>query len=395
VSTRSLILRSRRAATLAAIVLPVTLCAGLVGVVTAATAATPTVCTQEKTSTGAIDPNGICVSYGYGVKPAGTTGPATRNVLAYAQGTTAMPFDYYARNDVAAADAAGTGRPRAVYMLIHGGGFICGSRQDLASQARELAKRGYIVVVPEYPLSGQLATYGYYNPNAPYTPASVTQKGANPCTSFASWLSTSPWQQNFLPKLKSHGMDPFLQQGRWVLQTLVRALKTNSAYGADPARIWALGESAGGAEAISLALGGNNDRLPSGADPGDSKIAGAISISGPICYPGMTKDTDTMLLGAVSPSQMPACNWNLDGGDARFISIQEPPGGADDPVVPDSMVINGCNAVNAAGYGRKCILEDRPISQGGFLPDGGHADIGWTDYLRLFDVLASQTVGQP
>jgi len=375
----------------AALLLALVLLAVLPG---AADAATPAPCTPEHTTAGAIDPNGICVSYGYGTRPAGWSGPATQNVLAYAQGTTAMPFDYYARNDVAAAITAGGAPKRAAYLLLHGGGFVCGSRQDLASQARELARRGYIATVPEYPLSGQLSAYGNYNPNAPYSPASVTQKGANPCD-FAGWMSTAPWQQVFLPKLKAHGMEPFLQQGRWVLQTLVRTLKTNPAYGVEPTRIWALGESAGGAEAISLALGGNNDRLPSGADPGDSKIAGAISISGPICFPGMTQVTDPMLLGAVSPSQMPACNWNLDGSDARFVSIQEPPGGADDPVVPDAMVLAGCKAVNAAGYGRKCILENRPISQGGYLPDGGHANLSWTSYLRLFDTLTAQTVGQP
>lgn len=44
-------------------------------------------------------------------------------------------------------------RPTAV--LFHGGAFRTGSKTDLAEQARALAAEGYVVVTPEYRLSGE------------------------------------------------------------------------------------------------------------------------------------------------------------------------------------------------------------------------------------------------
>lgn len=362
----------------------------------ASAAGLPAGCTPEaKLSSGAPDPASLCVSYGYGTRPTGTTGPATRNVVAYAEGRIAMPFDYYVRTDLAEQIAAGTARPRGTYLLLFGGAFICGSRVDLASQARELARRGYVVVAPEYPLSESLSAYGYYNPNAPYSQAQVTQRGANPCADFATWTTSSAFAQQFLAPLRARGLEPVLQQGQWVLQALIRVLKRDPSYGVDPKRIFAIGSSAGGAEAIRLAFGGNQDALPSGADPGDSTIAGAVSISGPACFPGSRLITTPMLLGAVKPSDVPACRSLLDAADPQVVMIQEPIGGKDDPVVPTVLMANGCLALNNAGFGRKCIYEGRPPGHGGYIADGDHAAPTWGSWLELFNALAAGGVGQP
>lgn len=366
-----------------------------------AAAALPADCTHEqRTTSGAVDPAGLCVSYGYGIRPAGTSGPATRNVVAYAEGKIAMPFDYYVRSDVASGIAAGTERPRGAYVLLYGGAFICGSRADLASQARELARRGYVAVVPEYPLSGVLSAYGYYHPNAPYSQAQQTQRGSNPCGNSAAWTQTAAWTQSFIPRLKARGLEPALQQGQWVLQELLRRLKGDRAYGVDRSRIFAIGSSAGGAEAIRLATGGNQDSLPSGRDPGDSTIAGAVSISGPACYPESVRVQSPMLLGAVKPSEVAPCRVLLDAADPPFVMIQEPRGGADDPVVPTELMAEGCRALNyagyAAGFGRRCIYEDRRPADGGYIADGQHAELSWSAWLQLFDVLGqSGNFGQP
>lgn len=388
----------RRAAGLSTVLL---LTAGLSGLLPAAAAARPANCTHEsRTPSGAVDPTGLCVSYGYGILPAGRTGPATRNVVARAEGRVPMPFDVYVRSDLAEGIAAGTERPRGTYVFLFGGAFVCGSRADMASPAREAARRGYVVVVPEYPLAGALNAYGYYNPNAPYSQAQVTQRGNNTCANSAAWMTSAGWNQTFIPRLKSRGLEPALQQGQWVVQTLLRTLKSDRSYGVDPKRIFVIGSSAGGALAIRLATGGNQDTMPSGRDPGDSTVAGALSISGPACYPESVKLTTPMLSGTISPSQVPACRVLVDRADPPFIMLQEPRGGTDDPITPSELMLQGCNSINAIGraqgFGRRCIYEDRPPSSGGYIADGKHADLGWSAWLRLFDVLGAPTnFGQP
>lgn len=371
------------------------------GAPAASAASRPANCTHEtRTATGAVNPAGLCVSYGYGIRPAGSNGPETKNISAYAQGTTPMPFDYYVRSDVAEQIAAGTARPRGAYVLLYGGAFICGSRADLATQARELARRGYVVVAPEYPLSQSLNAYGYFNPNAPYRQAQITQRRSNPCDAADQWLRGPDFQRTFLRGLHARGLEPALQQGQWVLQTLIRRLKSDASLGVDGRRIFAIGSSAGGSLAIRLALGGNQDQMPSGPDPGDSTIAGALSISGSACFPESAQITTPMLLGVVRPSEVPPCHTLLDRDDPPFVMLQEPRGGADDPVVPTELMERGCRSINTAGYaagfGRRCIYEDRRPQDGGYIADGEHAALGWSSWLRLFDVLGEAgNFGQP
>lgn len=375
---------------------------GLLSLIAAApAAATPAGCVHEKrTATGAIDPAGICVSYGYSLRPAGHSGPIIRNIVASSESGEPMPFDYYVRSDIAQRIAVRKERPRGVYILIYGGAFICGSRADFASQARELARRGYIVVTPEYPLTNALSDYGNYHPNAPYQQGQKTQNGSNPCTNSAAWTQTAAWRDLFVGGLKRVGLEPALQEGQWVVQALIRTLKRDRTLGTDARRIFAIGSSAGGAVAIRLATGGNQDRLSDGSDPGDSTIKGAVSISGPACFPESTKITTPMLMGTIRPSELPACRVDVDKADPPFVMIQEPRGGANDPVTPSELLYEGCRSINntgyAAGYGRRCIYEDRLQKDGGYIADGKHGDLGWSAWLRLFDVLGeSGNFGQP
>ncbi|WP_116106550.1 alpha/beta hydrolase [Lewinella sp. IMCC34191] len=45
--------------------------------------------------------------------------------------------------------------PRAAVLMIHGGGWTTGSKENLHPMARQLAARGYVTVTPEYRLSAE------------------------------------------------------------------------------------------------------------------------------------------------------------------------------------------------------------------------------------------------
>jgi acetyl esterase/lipase len=47
------------------------------------------------------------------------------------------------------------GGPRPTVVMFHGGGFRSGEKEQSAEQARALASEGYVVVTPEYRLSGE------------------------------------------------------------------------------------------------------------------------------------------------------------------------------------------------------------------------------------------------
>ena len=372
----------------------------LAGAAPAAAAPLPADCTHEKrTATGAVDPSGLCVSVGYGIKPAGSpaSAPASRNLIGVAQNGEALPADLYVRSDVAMQVAKGTARPRATYLLFYGGGFFCGSRADVVNQAREIAYRGYVVVAAEYPLAATMSAYGNYRPNAGYNQGQVTTKGANSCSPFASnWIHTPAWQQGFVPRIKAVGLEPALTEAQRHGQSLVRTLRTYAKYyGVNPKRIFAMGWSAGGSVALRLALGGDDDAyLNGGKDPGDSTIAGAVSISGPACFAGSTKITTPMFEGQLRPSEVPSCRFQATAADPLVLMVQEPRGGADDPTTPSQLLSDGCAAINAAVRG-KCVYEDRAPAAGGYIADGQHAAVSWPDFRRLLDTLAKQGVGAP
>lgn len=388
------LLRSVRRITRRAVLAPLLLTAS-VGVTAAPAAAEPAGCVHEqRTASGAVDPSGLCVSYGYGRLPGAGDDAPFQNVVANAQGKVGMPVDYFVRSDIAQGIAAGTERPRGTYLLLFGGAFVCGNRFALREQARELARRGYIAMTPEYPLSASLLAYGNYQPNPGYSPESLAVKDGNSCNGFDDWIKTPAWKNVFLTRLKVFGFEPVLQESQLVLQTLIRRLKTDPSLGVDPKRIFAVGSSAGGSVALRLAFGGNRDQLADGTDPGDSTIAGALSVSGPACFPTSQRYTGRIIKSQIRPKDMAPCRLDADPSDPPTVTIMEPRGGKEDPLVYSSFMLSGCTAINAAAPG-KCIYEDRPPSRGGYIADGEHAAISWTNWLRLFDELAAQGVGQP
>lgn len=354
---------------------------------------------EQRTSTGAVNPNGLCVSLGYGIRPAAApaSAPAIHNVIGYAQNGEALPADYYVRSDVAQQIAAGTARARATYLLFYGGGFFCGSRADVSSQAREIASRGYVVVAAEYPLVGSMPAYGNFRPNPGHNQGQITTKGANSCSAFQSQIVTSSaWLQGFLPRVRTVGLEPVLTEAQRHGQSLVRTLRRyGKSYGVNPKRIFAMGWSAGGSVALRLALGGDDDVYLNGnVDPGDSTIAGAVSIGGPACFPGSTAITTPMFQGQIRPSEVPACRFQASARDPLVLMVQEPRGGLDDPTTPSRLLLDGCTAINARVRGR-CIYEDRAPADGGYIADGQHAFLTWPDFRRLLDALAKQGVGAP
>lgn len=373
---------------------------GLLAAGPASAAPLPADCVHEKrTALGAVDGSGLCVSLGYGIKPAGSaaSAPPTRNLIGHAQNGEALPADLYVRSDFAQQIARGTARPRATYLLFYGGGFFCGSRADVASQAREIASRGYVVIAAEYPLVGTMPAYGNYEPNPGYDQGQITTKGVNSCANFTSQIVKTPaWQQGFVPRLKSIGLEPVLTEAQRHGQTLVRTLrKYSKSYGINPKRIFGMGWSAGGSVALRLAFGGDDDAyLNGGVDPGDSSIAGAISISGPACFPGTTLVTTPMFEGQIRPSEVPSCRFQASAKDPVVLLVQEPRGGKDDPTTPSQLLLDGCAAINAAARG-KCIYEDRAPTAGGYIADGDHGFLTWPDFRRLLDALAKQGVGAP
>lgn len=382
--------------------LAITLLASAVSALSAAAPASagalPAECVHEqRTATGAVVPSGLCVSLGYGYRPASMpTAPATRNVFEHARNREPLPADLYVRSDVAEQIAAGSAKPRATYVLFAGGAFMCGSRADVATQAREIARRGYVAIAAEYPLMATIPEYANYRPVPDYRQGQITTVGANSCDAFDTWTTTPLWQRTVLPRFKAKGLEPALAEAQRTSQSLVRTVRKGAAdLGVDPKRIFAIGWSAGGSVALRLALAGDDDAyLHRGIDPGDSSIAGAVSISGPACYPGSKKVTAPMLAGQLRPSDSPACRFSASPGDPTVVMIQEPRGGANDRYIPSELMLGGCNAINAVARGR-CIYEDRAPSKGGYVADGNHAYLASVDFRRLLDVLASGGVGAP
>jgi dienelactone hydrolase len=136
---------------------------------------------------------------------------------------------------------AGPVAARPTIVLIHGGSFSGGSRTDLASAAREYARRGFVVASIDYRLQ----------PNS--TPTEQLQAATN-------------------------AIDDATESVRW--------LKANAAtYGIDTTRIGLVGSSAGGA--IALGVGNWSDPTPGGPLAAfDPAVAAAVS-TGAHLTPGL------------------------------------------------------------------------------------------------------------
>lgn len=132
--------------------------------------------------------------------------------------------------------ASAGGRP--VIMAIHGGGWRRFDRQDYGRFASALTSAGYVVVAPDYTLS------------APGVPS---------------------WPRN---------LDEVREAVRWTRRNAERL-------GIDPARIAAMGESAGGHLAALL---GTADDVP-GEDGVSSKVGAVVDFYGPADLASLVRDS--------------------------------------------------------------------------------------------------------
>lgn len=162
-----------------------------------------------------------------GQPPAPARSVAVRRGVAYLPG---LRLDVYLPRN-ARADRPGV-------LALHGGGWRYGDRSGMAWTARRLAQAGFVVVVPDYTLSG---------PGRPTYPLAVDE-----------------------------------------VQAAVRFMRRNAgSFNLDPRRLGVLGSSAGGNLALRLADGGVGR-----CDRG-SRVAAVVTWSAP---------TELAALGACSPS---------------------------------------------------------------------------------------------
>ena len=183
---------------------------------------------------------------------------------------------------------------RPLVILVHGGSFQSGSRADLASAARDYARRGYAAATISYRLNPSMGS------NPP--PAVYLQAATN-------------------------AIDDGMESVRW--------LRANAAtYGIDPDRIAMLGSSAGGG--VALGVGLIDDPTPTGPLASVSpRIQGAVSTGASLSLAldlfTMT-DTDSPILmfhhetdtatGATDEFAMETCTALRDGGGTCDFVLQ-------------------------------------------------------------------------
>jgi len=152
---------------------------------------------------------------------AATRGVAYGKARGYSGGRTTLRMDVYR-------PAASGGRRLPVLVWMHGGGFIAGSRESMASYARAFASRGYVAATISYRLGthAQRRRLGYRK------------------------LATG---------------------AKHDAQAALRFLRRRSArFGADRRRVFVGGYSAGGIAALQLAFRGSRA----------SRVRGAVAIAG-------------------------------------------------------------------------------------------------------------------
>lgn len=164
-----------------------------------------------------------------------TTGQTYATATDYQGATVALGLDVYVPPSI--------GTPRPTIVLVHGGGFVGGSRSSLATAAKSYARRGFVVVNIDYRV----------NPNAQSSEALYLQTALN-------------------------AIDDGMEAVRWT--------KAHAAtYGIDVTRIAVVGSSAGGA--IALGIGDADDPTPGGPLAAQTtEIAAAVS-TGATLTPGI------------------------------------------------------------------------------------------------------------
>jgi acetyl esterase/lipase len=191
-------------------------------------------------------------------------------------------------------------------VVIHGGAWRAGSKNDMRGIAGEFAKRGYVAVAPQY---------------------------------------------RFCPK------EAFPAQVHDV-KAAVRWIKTNAqTYQVDPDRIGAVGFSAGGHLSLMLGLTSAKDGLEGEASAGapDSRVKAVVNYFGPTDltandFSAVSKGLIKDFLGGTAEEKPEAA---AKASPLSFVSSDDAPvltfQGTKDPLVPYSQAIKLADAMNKAG----------------------------------------------
>jgi acetyl esterase len=227
------------------------------------------------------------------------------------------------------------GDDRPTVLLVHGGGWIAGSKVDVAQQAQLLAEAGFVAVSVEYRLALE----------SPY-PAAV---------------------------------DDLLAAVRWL-----RRQEQVDAYGIDTHRIGAFGSSAGGHLAALLgSLGeGRSDRR--------ARVAAVVAWSGPMALARAARSIDAGDVDALGDAiaQFLDCTpGDCEGKRARaaspttHVDETDPPMlliNSDDELVPLPLVEPMADRLAAVD------VEHRLLVVAGNLHDGQFGPLVWPDTLAFF-----------
>jgi acetyl esterase/lipase len=196
--------------------------------------------------------------------------------------------------------------PFPVVFVIHGGAWRGGNKTDTRPALKEMAKRGYVAVSPQYRL----------------IPKAIFPAQVHDVKAAVRWI-------------KVHAKD----------------------YQADPAHIGAIGFSAGGHLALMLGVTAPDDGLEGNADKDgpDSRIQAVVNYFGPTDLaakdiPDVSKPLLNDFLGGtpsekaeVAKQASPVTFVTKD--DAPVLTFQ----GTKDPLVPPTQAVKLANAMSAAG----------------------------------------------
>ena len=130
---------------------------------------------------------------------------------------------------------------RPVLIMVHGGGFVMGSKAEWEGQAIQFAKRGYVTITADYRLADPRNVHGPFSDDFPYEPI-------------------------------KNAKDDILAVVRWV-----RSKASN--YRLDGDRIAVMGNSAGAVTSLYTAY--DTEDVGHSGNPGySSKISAAVSVAG-------------------------------------------------------------------------------------------------------------------
>lgn len=200
----------------------------------------------------------------------------------------------------------GVDGPMPAVLVIHGGAWRAGNKQDVGAVLRELASRGYVAVSPQYRLC----------------PKDLFPAQVHDVKAAVRWM-------------KAHAAERKI----------------------DPERIGAMGFSAGGHLALMLGVTGDKDGLEGEAPSGspDTRIRAVVNYFGPVDLaapdiPEVSKPLVKDFLGALASDRPELAakaspRTYVSRDDAAILTFQ----GTKDPLVPHTQAVILANAMTAAG----------------------------------------------